>query len=160
MSFSTSDIAEVCARHPWRTIGFWVALIVVGVFLASGLDGVLSNDDDFTNTPDSKRADILIDQRFGNEPPTETIVVTSSTLTVDDPLFRQTVEQTTADLLGLDAVVASAANYYQATASGDPNAAGMVSADRHSAVIPVVLKSDDDIYGADFVATAQGRAGN
>src|SRR5262245_60604810 len=118
MSISTSDLAEVCARHPWKTLAFWLVLIAVGVFLASGLDSVLNGDDDFTNNPDSKRADALVDQRFGIEPPTETIVLTSTTLTVDDPLFRQTIAQTTSDLLALDAVVSSATNYYEATANG------------------------------------------
>ncbi|HKG26643.1 MAG TPA: MMPL family transporter, partial [Thermomicrobiales bacterium] len=157
---STNDVAEACSRHPWRILGLWVLIIVAGVLLASTLEGSLNNDNDFTNNPDSKVANGLIDQRMGDDPPTETIVVHSDALSVDDAAFRSVVEQTTADLLAMKEVVASAGNYYQATAAGDPDAGQLVSADRHSAVIPVVLATSDDIYGASFVATAQGRAGN
>jgi RND superfamily putative drug exporter len=157
---STNGVAEACARHPWRVLGLWLLIIALGVILASGLEGSLNNDNDFTSNPDSQQANTLIDQRLGDEPLTETIVVHSETLTVDDAAFRSVVEQTTADLVAMKQVVASAGNYYQAVESGDPNAGQMVSADRHSSVIPVVLVSDDDRYGASFVATAQGHTGN
>jgi RND superfamily putative drug exporter len=157
---STSDVAEACARHPWRTLGFWLLMIGVAVFLASGLDGALNNDNDFTNNPDSARADALMSERMPDGPSTETVVVHSDTYTVDDPAFRTVVEQTTSDLTALTSIVASAPNYYQAVDAGDPAAEQLVGADRHNAIIPVELVSGDDTQGAEFVATAQGHAGN
>ncbi|HEY7034599.1 MAG TPA: MMPL family transporter, partial [Thermomicrobiales bacterium] len=157
---STNGVAEACSRHPWRVLALWLLVIALGVILASGLEGALNNDNDFTSNPDSQQADRLIHKRMGDEPATETIVVHSDTLTADDAAFRSVVEQTTADLAAMTQVVASAGNYYQAQANGDPNAGHLVSADRHSSIIPVVLASADDVYGASFVATAQGHAGN
>ncbi|HEY7031986.1 MAG TPA: MMPL family transporter [Thermomicrobiales bacterium] len=157
---STNGLAEACSRHPWRVLALWLLVIALGVILASGLDGNLANGDDFTNNPDSQRADHLIDQRMGDDPATETVVVHSATLTVDDAAFRSVVEQTTTDLAAMTEVVASADNYYRAQASGNPDAVHLVSADKHSSIIPVVLATADDSYGESFVATAQGHAGN
>src|SRR5690242_11015068 len=103
---STGDVAEACARHPWRTLGFWLLVIAVAVFLASGLDGELNNDDDFTNNPDSARADALMSERIPDGPSTETVVIHSDALAIDDPAFRTVVEQTTSDLTSMTNIVA------------------------------------------------------
>jgi hypothetical protein len=61
-------------------------------------------------------------------------------------------------------VVAGATNYYQARKEGDPSAQKLVSKDGHSTIIPVTLASSnyDDLqdYGKQYLATAEGRAGN
>jgi RND superfamily putative drug exporter len=157
---STNGVAEACSRHPWRVLGLWLLIIAVGVLLASGLEGSLKNDNGFTNNPDSQHGKTLIRQRMGDDPATETVVVHSERLTVDDAAFRSVVEQTTADLAAMKPVVASAHNYYEAHASGDPDAAHLVSADRHSSIIPVVLATTDKSYAASYVTTAQEHAGN
>jgi RND superfamily putative drug exporter len=160
---STGRIARASARHPWKTLGFWLILLVLGGFLASGIGDVLNNDEDFTNNPDSKIADHLIDDRMPKENDSETVVVRSTTLTVDDAAFKQAVEQTVADLKGMTDVVASASSYYDALAAGSPDAESMVSADRHATVIPVGLNgtSDDLEDEAEaYVTLAQSQATN
>jgi RND superfamily putative drug exporter len=86
------------------------------------------------------------------------------TLTVDDPAFRQVVEQTVERLTAMPDVVAAAANYYELQAAGDPAAEQLVSANRHAAIIPVTLASseyDDLADDADeFIAAAQSARGN
>ena len=48
----------------------------------------------FTNNPDSKVADELLEERlFGPKGTNEVVIVESETMTVDDPAFQEFVEQ-------------------------------------------------------------------
>ena len=117
--------------------------MAAGVASQAVLPSNLTGQAEFTNNPESVRALRLIEDRMhGVEPVGETVVVTSATLTVDDPAFQAVVEQTTADLLAMTDVVASAVSFIQAEAAGAPEAALLVSADRHSTIIPVTLTGD------------------
>jgi RND superfamily putative drug exporter len=142
--FSPEHLARVSARHPWRVVGAWVVVIVVAGALASGLSDRLATDWAFVNQPESVRGERLIEERLagGPEPVTESVIVRSNMLTVDDPAFRQAVEATTAELAALEGVVASATNYYQASALGLPGAETLVSADRRTTIVPVTLAGD------------------
>src|SRR5262245_37691633 len=104
MRFSTSSVARASARHPWRTLGFWVLLIVLAGVLQGTMGGAFNGDANFTNNPDSKVADQLRDARIGDDPMTETVVIRSTTTTVDDPAYKQVVDQTVADLRGLTSI--------------------------------------------------------
>ena len=161
---STAGLARASARHPWRTLTLWLAIIIVAGVLAARMGGALNSSSDFTNTPDSKRAEQLLKARMtGGQPLTETIVVQSQRATVDDPAFRTVVDQTLARLLAMPDVVASTTSYYQATAAGDPAAAAMVSMDRRTTIIPATLVGTyDDLAnrGAGYLAAAVGAAGN
>ncbi|MGH2558315.1 MAG: MMPL family transporter [Thermomicrobiales bacterium] len=161
--FSTAGLAAASARRPWRTMGIWLLVLIIAGGLAATMSGAINDDGDFTSNPESKQANTLIDDRMEEEPLTETVVVRAANATVDDPAFRQAVERTTADLMGMTGVVATVDNYYQATAAGEPEAERLVSADRHATIIPVTLLGDDDDLedeGARFIATAQGQRGN
>ncbi|HYI15260.1 MAG TPA: hypothetical protein VEX37_07715, partial [Thermomicrobiales bacterium] len=84
--FSTAGVAKASARRPWRTLGAWLLLIVVMVVLSGSLPSPLTSEDDFTNNPDAvKGADLIEDRLRGTDPLSETVIVTSDTLTVDDP---------------------------------------------------------------------------
>ncbi|MGH2534929.1 MAG: MMPL family transporter [Thermomicrobiales bacterium] len=164
--FSTRGLAQASARRPWRTLGIWLLLIVIAAGLQGTMGSALNNEANFTNDPDSQHGSDLIDERMGSDPLSETIVVTAADKTVDDPAFQQVVEQTTADLMGMTEVVASASNFYL-TRQQDPDAANrFVSEDRHSSIISVTLAGGYDDYtelsehGAEFVETAEGHAGN
>ena len=160
--FSTAGLASASARHPWRTVGLWIAFVVAALVVSSNFGGGMTGTTDYTNNPDSKQAETLIEQRIGADPFTETIVFRSETLTVDDPAYQQAVEQTTADLIAMDHVVGSATNYYQAEAAGAPEASSLVSEDRHASIVPVTLVSNDGDALIDeaeaFVTVARGQA--
>ena len=162
--FSTTGMARASARHPWRTLGLWLVVIVVAVALAAGMGELGTDGGEFTNTPDAQRAAELVEARLeGQSPLTETVVIQSRTATVDDPAFQAVVERTSDALLGLPGVVASAPTYYQARAAGGPEAETMVSADRRTTIIPVTLTgglTDLIDEGAAYVATAEGEAGD
>ena len=59
MMLSTRTLASASARHPWRTIGAWVAVIVLAI-LAIGTFLSLTTEGAPTNNPESERADEVL----------------------------------------------------------------------------------------------------
>ncbi len=157
--FSTEGLARVSARHPWRMIGLWLAILAFGVVAASGLGDALSTDANFTNKPESVKGTDLLDARFNNSAPvTETVIVRSKTSTVDDPAFEQAVKQDSAALANLKGVVTSVANYYDAKAANSPQADQMVSPDRHTTIMQVALGTDPNTandHAAEYMSTVK-----
>lgn len=142
---STAGLARLSARHPWRVLAAWLLVLVLAGFAATGLGDALTTEGDFTNEPDSIKAQDLLEARLrGTRPVTETVIIRSLAATVDDPAVRQVVEQTSADLVAMAGVVASATTYFEAQEAGSPMAAELVSADRHTTLIRVVLVGDLD----------------
>ncbi len=138
--FSTSGLAGISAQHPWRVLVAWTVILVLAVFSASGLSSALSTGSEFTGKPESQKGLDLLNQRLANgNPLSETIVVRSETLTVDDPAFEAVVARVSANLAQLGDLIVSAPTYYQLQAAGAPNANQLVSADRKTALIPVTF---------------------
>jgi RND superfamily putative drug exporter len=140
MRLSTQTLASASARHPWRTIGAWVAVSILAmVAVAFGL-GNLTTEGAPTNNPESERA---IDARFRAFPPnpdevvTDIVVVRSETYTVDDPQFEAFVG-------GLAARAESEGLSRARTYLDDP-AGALVSRDRHATIVPVALFGDDEV---------------
>jgi len=107
MKLNPESLARASSRHPWRTVGTWAVILVVG-FAASGvlLSSALTTDFDFTNNPEAKRALQILDQRkLEQDLIPETIVMTSEG-TVQDPAFVDAVNAALSDLraLGAEAV--------------------------------------------------------
>jgi hypothetical protein len=66
-----------------------VTLVAIGMF-----DDALTNGFDFTNTPESKEAEQLLQVRLrggAEEPDTELVLVVSQSATVEDPVFQEYV---------------------------------------------------------------------
>ena len=57
MKINPESLARASSRHPWRTVGIWAVILVLG-FAASGvlLSSALTTDFDFTNNPEAKQA--------------------------------------------------------------------------------------------------------
>ena len=147
MTFSPEPLARASAKHPWRTIGLWVLLIAIAIFLqASLLEGVITTKFDVTSRPDSKKADILLEDRLrGPRSTNEVVIVQSQSLTVDDAEFQVVVEEITSDIRALktkkdDPVIKleSITNFYE---SGDEF---LVSEDRQTTIIPLIMAGDFD----------------
>ena len=137
--FGTAGLARASARRPWLVIGVWALLLVLAAISAPALGSALTSAAEMLNRPESVRGEELLEQRLrGPQALSETVIVRSPHATVDDPAFRQVVEQVTADLLARRELVASAVNVYQ---TGDPQ---LVSEDRHTTIIPVRLAGDQD----------------
>jgi uncharacterized membrane protein YdfJ with MMPL/SSD domain len=144
-------------------IGGWLVVVIVA---GAALTPLLrtTTDANFTNKPESAKGNDLIEQRLRkDEPLTETVIVRSANATVDDAAFQSKMCQIAADLSTKDYVV-STTDYYSVAQSATPDAAnGMVSADRHTALMQVTLKGkidDADDYADAYLATVQGERGD
>ncbi|MEX0799755.1 MAG: MMPL family transporter [Dehalococcoidia bacterium] len=133
----TERLAAVSARHPWLVVASWIALFVLGGFLASGVGDALTSEISFTNEPESVKADNLLEERLrGPEMAIETVIVESEGTTIDDPAFQSFVGDLLADIRGLDGVVEQATSYYET------NDARLVSPDGDKTILPVWLAGD------------------
>jgi len=159
---STGLLARWSARHPWIVIAVWIVMLGVAAYAATGLgDALTAEDMDFTNTPESVVGSQLIEQRLrGPEPSVETVIVRSPSVTADDPAFKAAVQKVEGDLAALKGTVAGVGDYYAAAAVDARAAAPMVSADRHTVLIPVTLTpsgASDRASGEAFVAAVQNQ---
>ena len=161
MKLNPETIARASSRHPWRTIGVWLVLIVaMGAVSSQLLGGVLNQDIAFTNSPESVQAQDVIDQRFGNGTEvdsTEFVIVQSDSLTVDDPQFKEVVTGLQQEIAALDGetLASSPVTYYDVAQQSEEQAAGLVSADRRTTLISVPLKEADDAAIEELRAIAQ-----
>jgi RND superfamily putative drug exporter len=138
----TERLARSSATHPWRTIAVWLAVIAVAVLSLGPLlsSGLTSKMEQHGEQPDSAIGQKLIEDRLtGQKRMTDFVVVQSATHTVDDPVYKAYVTGLTGEIreLGPD-VVAGASDFFE---TGDPT---MVSRDRRSTLIAVVLAGDTD----------------
>ena len=132
----TDALARMSARRPWLTIAIWVLALVIGLGLVGRLLGSATTTEFSLSTEveATKAADLLEDRLRGPEPITEVVVVQSESLTVDDPAFREKVESVFGELTALGGeVITTGRHYYQGAEDS------LVSADRRTAVIPLVL---------------------
>jgi putative drug exporter of the RND superfamily len=145
-------LAGAASRHPWRTLALWAVLILAAGFASAAfLDDALTTRFDFTNRPDSVRAQDLVEQRLrGPERDTELVIVRSASRSVDDPAFRARVAGLQRDIAALDTgVVQRVGSVYQLR---DPS---LVSRDRHATLLPVVMAGSAE-EAADHVGALRG----
>jgi RND superfamily putative drug exporter len=151
MKLTTESVARASSRHPWRTLGVWVVLIVAMAGLSSAMLGdVLNQDIDFTNRPESVRAQDVLDTRFAEEgstaDSTEFFVIQSDSLTVDEPRYEALVGGVKGEAAALDGglLVGPPITYYDVAQQSEEQAAGLVSEDRRTTLISVGLKDTTD----------------
>jgi putative drug exporter of the RND superfamily len=142
------------ARHPWRTIGAWVAAFVISIVaIGALLGGALTSEGNPTNNPQSQRAKDAREAAFpatAASAVTDVVVVHSPTYTVDAPQYRSFVK-TLADEVSRAEKVASTRTYL---AAADPT---LVSKDRHATMIQFAMP-DESTAGIDHVIDAVRRA--
>jgi RND superfamily putative drug exporter len=154
---STSRLARVSANHPWRIVGLWV-LVLIASFVVQGLAPLNSTTDtELLNDPESTRGWELLEAHGIREERSgaETVILRSDTSTVDDPVFRETVERVTDAVRAETDMVATATNYYEMADDNPDAAANLVSEDRKTTIIPVNLTGsleDAVAHGPDFRA--------
>jgi putative drug exporter of the RND superfamily len=137
MKPSTGSIARSAGRHPWRTLGVWiVVLLTAGVLSSLFLGDALTTDTDFTNEPEAKRAAGLLEQRLrGPNVDAEFVVVTAES-TSDQPEYRSYVGELRTSIAALGPDVVRRVGSYL---TDD----GPVSENGRSTLLPVTLAGDD-----------------
>ena len=153
MRLNPESIARASSRHPWRTISVWVAIFAGSIALISGglFTDALTNGIDFTNTPESKEAAELVQDRLrggAEEPDTELVLVVSETATAQDPEFQEYVGALQGEIDSLDdSVVTSVGSYLTED--------GPVSEEGHAALLPVLMTSTDEDVLSDDAKTVE-----
>jgi putative drug exporter of the RND superfamily len=93
----TRRLATAAARHPWRTVGAWIATVFVSLgLIVFFLGDALTGEAEQLNNPESVQADDLMSERLPAIPgefTTDVVLVRSDSLTVDQPRFQAKVEQ-------------------------------------------------------------------
>jgi uncharacterized membrane protein YdfJ with MMPL/SSD domain len=140
VKLSTQTIAAASARHPWRTIGAWIAIVVLAIVaIVTFLGGSLTTEGAPTNNPESERADEALFRALPPDPRTavsDIVVIRSDDHTVDSAEFEGYVRDFVAD----DEITALG----RARTYLDDPEAGLVSEDGHATIVPVALTSDDE----------------
>ncbi len=139
MRLNPESVARASSRRPWTVIGGWVLVLVVAGFLSSALlADALTTDFDFTDNPESKRAEQLLEERLrGPQTFSEIVVVSSTSLTADEPAYEAYISELTETIesLGPDRIQA----VFPVGQDGIP----MVSQDGRSRLVNVVLANTD-----------------
>jgi putative drug exporter of the RND superfamily len=148
MRLNSETVARASARRPWTTIAVWVLLVGAAGFLSSQLLGdVLTQEFDFTNRPESVRAEEVIDEKFGGNgtEDTEFVIIQSGSLTIDDPAFQQAVGAIQGELATLDRdmLAGPPVSYYEVVQQSEEQAAGLVSRDGQATLIAVPLRNTE-----------------
>jgi RND superfamily putative drug exporter len=134
----TERLARVSARFRWITIALWVALIVAGGYAALGIGDVLTGRFEQSDKPESERANVLLEERLRGPQPAQEIVIVTSDGSADAIALEAKTGEVLAELRGLPDTVAFATSYYE---SGNKS---LVSEDRQTALIPVVMVVEAD----------------
>jgi RND superfamily putative drug exporter len=155
MKINPESLARASSRHPWRTVGIWAVILIVG-FGASGvlLSSALTTDFDFSNNPEAKQAKAILDQeQLEQDVIPETFVMTGGDGAVSNPDFQSQVNAALNDLRGLgsDVVTTVPASYPLPAAEKDPQVAALgpiESADGTAVLFTVILTGDSDATAA------------
>jgi RND superfamily putative drug exporter len=130
----TGWITRAAARHPWRTLGLWVVLMVAA-FGASGTMNVSSNTET-AGTEATTASDLIKERLREHTPPEEFIVVESQTATADEAAFSGFIDSLVGQLKALGQV--------QSVTSYRDGVDGLVSADGHTALVTAKLNGNEE----------------
>ncbi len=138
----TERLARACSRHPWRTIGAWIAALVLAfACIALLLPGNLTSNGGAAGNPEFREAQRLEFSAFPYNPRlnfSDIVLVHSSRYTVDQPAFRSFVGKL-AQQGQATGKVRDAQVYYR---TRDPS---LVSPDKHALIIPINVYDTSDI---------------
>jgi uncharacterized membrane protein YdfJ with MMPL/SSD domain len=124
------------AAH-WKTAAFgWIALAVLAIVVGSVVGARQMKSWAIANG-DSRRAEQILDQANFNVPARESVLIQSATTTIDD----QTFESAVANVIQS---VSSEPNVMNVVSALDHPDAGLISRDRHSALVQFDIRGKAD----------------
>jgi uncharacterized membrane protein YdfJ with MMPL/SSD domain len=154
MRLSTESLARACALHPWRTIGAWIAAVVLSMGVVAALLGdTLTTEGEVTSQTDSKRTEELVFEHFQPSPEaldqetSEVVVVSFESGTVDGERVQALAEELRR--LGATKVVTSADEGQERLDSADGNATALLvglgrNEDDLPSLVEAVERLDED----------------
>ena len=153
----TERLAGACSRHPWRTIGAWIAALVVAfACIALLLPGNLTSNGGAAGNPEFRQAERIEFGAFPYNPRlnfSDIVLVRSNRYLVDEPAFRKFVSELAREGRATGKVH-DAQLYYR---TRDPS---LVSADKHALIIPISVYDTSDIKPINrLVERGDGRSG-
>ena len=93
----TQRLATAAARHPWRTIGAWIAALVVSFgLIVFFLGDALTGEAEQLNNPESQQAYDLMAERLPPQPgdfTSDAVLITSDTVETSRPEFRARLDE-------------------------------------------------------------------
>jgi uncharacterized membrane protein YdfJ with MMPL/SSD domain len=123
------------ARHKKSVLAGWIVFVALAMMVSTFVPAnKLTKADQFTG--ESGRAEKTLESNFP-KPAAELVLIHSATLTADDATFKQAIRRTTAGFAGLSMV-----DHLKAPGYG--SSTGLVSKDRHTAMIQFDIKGDAD----------------
>ena len=153
----TERLARSASRHPWRTIGAWLAALVLAfACIAILLPGRLTTEGGAAGNPEFRQAERTEEKAFPFDPRrvfSDVVLVRSKRYTVDQPQFRAFVLRL-ANEGRATGKIRNAAIYYRT------HDRSLVSRDRHATIIPILVRDTGDIKPVgDVVERENGRSG-
>jgi putative drug exporter of the RND superfamily len=151
MKINPESLARASSRHPGRTLAIWAVIFVVAIVATFTIlsDG-LTTDFDFTNNPEAKRAQELLEARGLEQDITPQTVVMTGT-DAQDPAFVDQVNGALDDLRAIDpSVMLQVPSAYPLPAdqAQDPAVASLgpiVSQDGTAVMFTVIMTGDSDV---------------
>ena len=143
-----SRLTGFAQAHPWAVVIAWVmAMLVSMVLIVQRGEHAFSTQVQRYDGSGSSLADTLLRERFAQRPqsgrPNEVLVLHSTRLRVDDPAFRAQAQAMADRLSPLQGdVITWALSYFL---NGDES---LVSADRHSTIVPMLVRDPEHTIGA------------
>jgi len=134
----TGKLARIAARNPWKIVAVWIIVLVIGVATMATNGNRFSMNEEFRIDLESRVANDLITERLNGgeeDPAQERVIVSSESLTVDDPAFEAVVANV-ASAISAHEEVTSVSTYY------DTGENGLVSFDRKRTVLVTTLAGD------------------
>ena len=179
---STERLARASASHPWPVIVLWVVLFVTMGALSNALfaDSVTSEFNLIGNHESKQAKELLEDRLRGPRSFADIVVVKSETITLDDPAFRQAVDEIVGEVEALGSEIVEdietfydsgdefqvsdnrQATFFQVGLVGDLTTATTNVEEVHHALDAVVLPAGFEVFitgqstlGAEFTVTAE-----
>lgn len=126
------------SRRRWFVVAFWIPLIIAGGLLTGRFHDSLSSPSFATTGSESERAGMVLEERFQSSFSEQTLLVfESEQFTVDDPAYREVIEQTVESIRQEPGVAIAISPFA-------PEASGQISEDRHAAFAVVGLTGSTD----------------
>ena len=146
----TGRLAAFATRNPWKIVIVWVLAFLVIGSLSAVAPAEFTTEANFTNDPESVRAEDLMEERTnGQARPDEFVVIQSDSLTVDDAEFRSFVDELATEIAAVpEDYVGQVINPFE---TGDES---FIADDRRAVLMPVFI-GNFDVSAEAYVETIE-----